>query len=196
MKINLYIITLLVFSFTSQIALGSEPSKNIGLGFEFGTSFQSFQKSNFKNGGANFFRLNMRNSNSGMYFLHNESGNISAGVGDATTTLTANVIGIGSGFTLGDSFLVNLLVGNATLTGVAGVGTGTNAITAVQSTSPVADIGVHWSKDNENVSLIAGIAYRYLTLSSPISFTDSAGKTENINDMSSLNINVSILYSF
>lgn len=196
MKNILAVAVLIVFSFASQMALGNEVPEKVGLGFEFGTMFQSFQKSNFKNGGSNFFRLNMSRSEGGRYFLHNESGNISAEVGDATTTLKSNVMVIGSGITLGESFLLSLMVGNATLTGVAAAGTTTNAIGAIQSTSPVANICVNWLHSNDNVSLAVGLAYRYLTLSTPMEFTDTSGDVEKVNDMSSMNIDISISYSF
>ena len=196
MKKSLFSIVLLIALFISQNALAAQKVKKAGLGFEFGTTFQFFQKSNFKNGGANYFRLNMNNANSGKYFLHKENGNVSAEVGDATSTLTVNVIGVGSIISLGNDLELNLMVGNATVNGVAATGTGTNAITAIQSTSPMADIGVSWEKKDGSTSLNLGTAYRYHTLSNPITFTDSTGKTDRITDMSSFNINLGISYSF
>lgn len=167
-----------------------------GLGFEFGTRFMSFSKRNFKNGGANYFRLNMTNHDEARYFLHNENGSISVESGDAATVLTANVIGLGSGLLMAEKVSVNIIVGNATIIGVSNTGSGLNSISSIQSTSPVADVEVGWRIVNKSVSLSSGLAYRYLILSNPICVTDDSGKERNISDMSSMSIFVSINYSF
>ncbi len=196
MKNAILLIVLAIFSLLPFSATGEEQMNKAGLGFEFGTSFYSFSKSNFKTGGGNFFRLNLQNPSGGQYFLHNENGNISVEVGDATTTLTSNVVGIGSGIKIGESFFVKIMVGNATVLGTATTGTGTNAIAAVQSTSPVGDIGFGWKNAKGSVSFNAGLVYRYHVMSSPIVLTDSSGKAESVNDLGSMNLDVSITYSF
>lgn len=176
-----------------QIVVAEEKA---GLGFEFGTSFYRFSKSNFKAGGGNYFHLIMNGNEDVKYFLHNESGNTTAEVGDSASGLNINITGIGASMNLAESYKFSLMTGSATVIGAADAGSGTNAITATQSTAPVADIALIWGMTSGNTSLSAGMSYRYLALSNPITFTDSSGKSERVSDMSSLNINIGIAYSF
>ncbi|MBU2513505.1 hypothetical protein KJ966_19360 [bacterium] len=196
MKKIAFTISFLIFSINIQIFAVDGQLTEAGLGFEFGTTFQRYQESNFRHGGSNFFRLNMRNPKGSIFYLHNENGSIGTEVGDAATTLNTSVIGIGSVYKLGSNFDLCLMVGNATITGSSEFGTGSNAISSIQSTSPVADIGVSWMIFDENASFAGGIAYRYLALSNPITFTNSSGRDDDITDLSALNLSLSITYSF
>lgn len=188
-----FIVACIVLLFNVQITIAAEKA---GLGFEFGTSFYRFSKSNFKSGGGNYFHLIMNGDEDIKYFLHNESGNTTAEVGDSSSGLTINITGIGATINLTESYKFSLMTGSATVIGAADTGSGTNAISATQSTAPVADIGLIWGRNSGNASLSAGMSYRYLSLSNPITFTDSAGKIERVSDMSSLNVNIGIAYSF
>ena len=184
------------FLVASLLATPFVSAADAGLGIEFGTKFQTFTDSNFDGGSANYFRLVFAESKNSSFYFQNESGQINASVGDATSVLSTSVTGIGASTMVAPSIYADIMVGSSSINGVAATGTGTNAITAIQSTSPIAEVGVNWVKNTGSLSLKAGASYRILTSSNTINFTDSSGKLNRASDLSSVHLNLALNYSF
>ncbi|MGK5092884.1 hypothetical protein WDW89_12815 [Deltaproteobacteria bacterium TL4] len=181
----------------TQAASGAS-NKGVGIGFTFGILFQQHQKSEFKQGNGNYFRLNFAHEGEGTFFIHNEQSSFNVETGDAVTNGTQNVSGIGAQMSLTENLSLELMVGGATILLPAGASTsgGTDAVTAVRSTDSIADLGVVWDRSSGNILLNLGLNYRIHQLGQNISLTDSKGTVSTLNDKSALNIAIAVGYGF
>ena len=189
MLAKIVLLTLMVIS-SNLIA-----KEDMGIGLEFGTSIYQFNQSNFSSGGGNFFRIKIDSDDENTFFFHNETGNLTAVEGDAAAAMTLNVFGVGTTMHVQDNIYASIMVGNATLAGSSATGTNSNAVSAITSTAPLADIAVAWNKTSGRSFFNAGLAYRHHILSNEIRFTNSSGD-EQITDMSSLQLNLSMGIAF
>jgi len=169
-----------------------------GLGFVFGTSFQQHQKSTFKQGSANYYRIAFFGDKDGTFFLHNEQSFFNVEQGDARTVAMENTQGIGVSLPLMDILSLEVIVGGSSVAVPAAASTsgGTDAVAGGRSTDSIADLGVKWNKTTGRVQLGVALSMRQHKMSSGFTVTDSSANTSTVNDLSSTNLAIDVAYNF
>jgi len=173
-------------------------AKIMGVGIAFGTSFQEYQKKAFSRGIGNFFQIKFAEQDGSTYYLHNEQSAFNVTTGDAFSTGTQDLHGIGVLTSLSESFFFNFMVGgaNVSLPAALSITGGSESISASHSTSSVADLGVKWSSSKSPLKLLIGIDYRASQLGHKIIITDTEGNKGILQDKSSLKMNFEVSRSF
>ena len=181
----------------AQQSGGTQKYKVAGVGFSFGIIFEQHQKSNFKAGNGNYFRISIAGEDDSLFFMHSEESTFNIEEGDAVANGQKNVHGIGGSLDLGEGLAMDVMVGGANVI-IPGATTaaGPEAISSTRSTDAIGELAVKWGHLSGRLAVNVFLSYRYHKLGNSVEVTDSGGETRNINELSSTNIGIDMGISF